>query len=81
MMKMDADSAAHAKNADAIVAFARPLLPMLKDLGREHTAKELEQLLFILDSSDQDAAAWLRDNSAAIGDALIEGFKQMRPPQ
>lgn len=42
--------------AMAIVTYAKGLLPVLKDAGREHSAKELDRLLFEHDAAVQDGS-------------------------
>jgi hypothetical protein len=70
--KMEAVRDQEARNAAAIVAFVRPIVSMLKDLGREHTAKELERLLFVHDAFNQDQVEWIRANQKEIATALLE---------
>ena len=77
--KIQKDQAARSKNAEAIIAFVRALVSTLKDLGREHAAKELEQLLFIYDAHIQEADAWYSQNSRRIADAILETLEK-RPP-
>lgn len=68
------------ENADAITAFVRPLVSALKDLGRDHTAKELEQLLFIYDAHEEETRAWMRTHAEEIADFIIK-FRLGGPTQ
>ncbi len=57
----------------AIVVFARSLVPTLRDAGREHSAKELERLLFEYDAAAQDVADWAKGNMDSIMELLTSG--------
>ena len=60
---------------DAIVRYSRTLVPTLKDVGREHSAKELERLVFEYDVAVEEAANLVRDNMDGILEMLKRGPK------
>jgi hypothetical protein len=77
--KLDRDRSTESTNAAAVIAFVRPLVSMLRDLGREHTAADLERILFVYDAAQQDASDWLKANRELIVSAMLDAF-QKRPP-
>lgn len=59
----------------SIIVFSHSLVPVLRDCGREFTAKELERLLFMFDASVEEGSNLLKDNIAQIVD-IITGRNQ-----
>lgn len=55
----------------AVVDFVRTLPPVLRDAGREHSAKALDELLFIFDAHQQDLTAWMRANRDEILEIIL----------
>jgi hypothetical protein len=60
----------------AIAEYAKALAPVLKDAGCEHSAKELERLLFEYDVALEECGVFMKDNLLAI---LTEIGKPSRP--
>ncbi len=50
----------------AIVVCAKGLVPVLRDAGREHSAKELDRLFFELDALTDEAKSFLETNMELI---------------
>jgi len=57
---------------NAIVAYARGLVPVLLDAGRGASADELKRLLFMLDANEQEMTAKISQDPEAFFQALLE---------
>lgn len=53
-----------------IVDLTRATLPVLRDAGREHSAKAFDELFFELDAVRQEQRSLFRDNPDALISAL-----------
>jgi hypothetical protein len=58
-----------------IVKAARPLIPVLKDAGRTHSAAELDELFFELDALEQETVQIVGDNLGAALEALRQRIR------
>lgn len=65
-----------ATDQQAIVAFARNIVHTLRDAGREHSAKELERLLWELDAHAQEHSKWISDHLDEVMPALLAALKK-----
>jgi hypothetical protein len=63
---------------DKITAVARGLIPVLRDAGREHSAKELDALFFELDAIEQEMQAFVRDNLPSVMKIITERLEGLR---
>lgn len=71
-LKMDHYQYQERLNLLEIVRVARSMVATLRDAGREHTAKELESVLFILDAFTQERDAFVRDNALTLLKAMAD---------
>ncbi len=53
--------------SEEVVKYAKGLVPVLRDAGREHSAKELERMLLAYDVAVDECGQFLKAN---IGDML-----------
>ncbi len=53
--------------SEEVVKYAKGLVPVLRDAGREHSAKELERMLLACDVAVDECGQFLKAN---IGDML-----------
>jgi len=64
--ELDRLSRAAARQESVIVELARPLIAVLKDAGRMHSAKALEEALFLHDA--------LKEEMASVAGKDMQGF-------
>jgi hypothetical protein len=67
------------KAADAVVMHSRTLIATLKDAGREHSARELEALVFIYDAVTQEQQKFAEEHGKQLLEALLKDMKGRRP--